>query len=147
MRRAELREILDQYGVVTPLAVVEKARHGRSALHDIFEWDDTKAAHQHRLTQARHAIRQYKFVIEASDCAPVRALVMVNSRKRPQPGASEYRSITDVLNDDDERAELLAQALSELRKFQRKYAALKEAVELRGVFNAMGEVPGIDDRD
>ena len=36
---------------------VESARHPEHPAHDYFDWDDTMAAHQHRLNQARRFIR------------------------------------------------------------------------------------------
>ena len=47
-------------GRITPEAVVEDARDPESPLHDLFLWDDTEAAHQYRLSQARGVIRSIK---------------------------------------------------------------------------------------
>ena len=38
---------------VKPAEIVEAAKDEESELHKCFEWDDTKAAHKYRLTQAR----------------------------------------------------------------------------------------------
>lgn len=42
---------------LTPGAIVRKAQSPASALHKCFEWDDAKAAHEHRLHQARTVLR------------------------------------------------------------------------------------------
>lgn len=47
-------------GRLTPEAVVEDARDEESPLHASFEWDDAKAAADHRLNQARTLIRSVK---------------------------------------------------------------------------------------
>lgn len=60
-------------GRLTPDAVVDDARDPRSPLHDQFEWDDAKAAHQYRLEQARELIRTVKCqvtVLETVIAAP-----------------------------------------------------------------------------
>ena len=41
--------------------VVEAARDDQSPLHRHFEWDDAKAAHTERLSQARGIIRAFEF--------------------------------------------------------------------------------------
>lgn len=47
-------------GCITPDAVIADAKDSRSPLHDQFEWDDSVAAHQYRLDQARALIRTVK---------------------------------------------------------------------------------------
>lgn len=49
-------------GVLEAEDVVESARSADSPLHRFFEWDDAKAAHQHRLSQARRLIRMVTVV-------------------------------------------------------------------------------------
>jgi len=44
-------------GRLTAADVLEDAKDQSSPLHDFFEWDDGKAAHEHRLEQAGHLIR------------------------------------------------------------------------------------------
>ena len=53
-RLAELE--LDGGGRLTPAAVVDDAKDPASPLHDCFQWGDVKAAHAHRLDQARSLI-------------------------------------------------------------------------------------------
>lgn len=54
----ELRKIGkdDPDGLVQPEAVIEAAEDESSPLHPYFEWDDSEAAHQYRLVQARKLI-------------------------------------------------------------------------------------------
>ena len=40
-------------GKITPLQIVKDAENHRSPLHEYFEWDNSKAAHEWRLQQAR----------------------------------------------------------------------------------------------
>ena len=41
---------------LTPVSVVERAKNKKSILHKLFEWDDSEAAEQYRLQQARKIV-------------------------------------------------------------------------------------------
>jgi hypothetical protein len=53
---AELEEIYDEQGELTEDAILKKAKLKNSALHDYFEWDNSKAAEAYRRQQARGVI-------------------------------------------------------------------------------------------
>ena len=117
-------------GVITAEVVLAEARKKRSPLHDGFEWDDTAAAHQYRLEQARSITRAViTFIGEEQDDTPIRAFVTL--------GGGDYESITTVLSVKSKRDALLGQALEEMRTFRRKYHHLKE---LATVFVAIEEL-------
>ena len=59
-----LNAIEQQYGVVSPDAVVSEAAREDHEWHDRFTWDDSEAAHQYRLEQARTVIRSVRLEIE-----------------------------------------------------------------------------------
>lgn len=112
-------------GELFPEAVVDAAKKKRSALHGYFEWDDTKAANEHRLTQARRLIRCVEVVRpEAPDKGYTRAFQVARS-KRDGKGQS-YQQIEDIMADPDRRAELIQRALMELLAIRRKYHQLQE---------------------
>jgi hypothetical protein len=121
----ELEEIKRQSddGTLKPEAVVAYAEDPATELHSRFEWDQDKAAHQHRLWQAREIIRVHVTILPQDD-RPVRAYVSLPS-DRSKPGGG-YRGIVDVLENRDWRAELLAMALDELGRWQVKYKHLSE---------------------
>jgi hypothetical protein len=54
-------------GVVTPEAVVEAAKNPRHILHEVFDWNDQTAAHQHRLNAARQLISSIEVIVETDD--------------------------------------------------------------------------------
>lgn len=54
--RERLREIEQRTGMLTPDAVLKDAKSKESPLHQLFEWDDRKAAAKWRLEQARDLI-------------------------------------------------------------------------------------------
>ena len=124
-----LQEMEARDGGLTPEGVVTDATRKRSPLHGYFEWNEGEAAAQYRLEQARHLMRSVSVVIEGrEDKEPVRAFVRLLNN-------SHYRSLDVVLSDDGMRAELLSQAMRELKAWQRRYA---DYVELAEVFAVIG---------
>lgn len=139
----ELKELeriaAKSHGVLQPLAVIEYARNENTALHKHFDWDDSVAGAKWRLEQARHLIRVTVTMIQPSAGGQeqsIRAYVSLTSDRYKDGGG--YRATTAVLSDKDMRAQLLADALSELIAFKAKYAMLKE---LAGVFDAIQAIP------
>jgi hypothetical protein len=120
-------------GHLRPEDIVEFARDKKTALHSRFQWDDTDAAHQWRLQQARQIIRVHVTVIQ-EDVGPVRAYVSLKTDRHHKGG---YRAMVDVLSDEEQYAQMLADALDELRTFRAKYNKLKE---LRPVWDAIDSI-------
>lgn len=138
--RSELEQIrCANGGLLRPEDVVKFARNKRTALHGEFEWDDAKASAEFRLWQARNVIRVTVTVLPSphSDQEPVRAYVSVVS-DRVQPGGG-YRAIGDVMTNDEMRAELVNDALGEVKRWRRKYERLRELVP---IFKAIDKVDG-----
>jgi hypothetical protein len=63
----EIQTLLKSVEVLTPEDVVEVARNEHSALHPLFEWDDTVAAQAWRVHKARHVIERFKIVVKRSN--------------------------------------------------------------------------------
>lgn len=106
-------------GLLRAPAVVEWARgNPDSALHGALEWDDQKAAEEHRYNQVRQLIRLH---VVTSDGTP--QLVSLSFDRAKNGG---YRDIDDVLKSRDMSAVMLADALAELERVQSKYEHVKE---------------------
>lgn len=130
----ELRKIArSNRGLLLPQTVVEAARPVRSPLHARFEWDDTEAAEKYRIWQARQLIRVCVELIPGVS-TPTEVFVSLSEDRLDGRG---YRVVTDVLRDEDMRAQMLEDALSELEIFRLKYRRLKELV---AVFDAIDSV-------
>jgi len=139
-------------GLLDPAKVVDYARNPDTALHTRFEWDDSKAAEDYRLWQARKIISLELVVIRqnigevaqivvnleerTNKDKPVRAFVSLKQDRRGDE-ACGYRSIYDVLSDEGLRKQLLDEARGDMRMFKKKYDTLNE---LAKVFSAMEEV-------
>lgn len=115
--------IIGKKGNVTPEDLVDAARPKRSPIHGMFEWDDTVAAEKYRLEQAGYFIRSLRIslTITGGGVTVVRPLISVVSN-----GKKTYVPTVKALDDQEYRAQIIAQALRELTSFQAKYAALKE---------------------
>ena len=122
-------------GLLKPIDMINFASNPETELNKHFEWDDTKAAHSHRLQQARQIIRAVVVFLPESESEPTEAYVSLEDDRKVEDGG--YRAIADVLNNDQQRALLLQQARKEMTLFQKKYSQLRE---LASVFSAMADV-------
>ncbi len=120
----ELAQIEKKEGALTPETVLERARSHNSSLHDHFEWDDTKAAEQHRLGQASELIRSITVDVSRSNvepAKPIRAFVNVVERDE-----RHYVSTARALGDDELRQQVLARAWADLEAWRKRYAELSD---------------------
>lgn len=121
-------------GLLLPQTVVEHARNPESPLHDCFEWDDSEAAEQFRLWQARSLIRVC-VTVEPQTQQTIRTYVSVMPQRKESGGG--YLSTIEAMSDPVQRALVLETALRELTAFEKKYQQLQE---LAPVFAAMDQV-------
>jgi hypothetical protein len=114
-------------GRLNPRRIVEWAReHRASALHGCFTWDDSRAAHQYRLWQARQLIVSVE--VQHEDGRKRQVYVSPVSSRGPSGG---YRRLVDVMSDDELRMEMLHRALLELQETCDKYEDLCELAGVR----------------
>lgn len=129
---AELQRIIAQRnGVLTPADVVEEARPEGSVLHAHFEWDDSVAAEQYRLVQARDLIRRVTVTVSNASGEPSRVRAFVHVATTPEDDdspVSHYRRIEDVAHNEVERTVFLAQMDAEWRAFRARWRTFSEAL-------------------
>jgi hypothetical protein len=124
-------------GQLTPDVVVRAAKAKTSPLHSHFTWDDSEAARAYRLVQASFLIRKVKVRIEVEPekTLSVRAWMNVSpgevEGKEDQPEAARVYVPVRVAM-EQYREQVIAQAVSELKGTQRKYAHLKELSNVWG---------------
>lgn len=136
---AELEHIRTQGGgILRPEDVVSFASDPETALHSEFEWDDTEAAHQFRLEQARRIIRVRVQVIGRARFAFRVYVSLHQDRKAPGGG---YRTLVDVLADPDMLSALLSEAKRDADAFRQKYQRLRK---LGPIFDAMDDVFSVE---
>lgn len=102
-----------------PRDVVSWAKsHPKSALHGEFEWNDSKAAEEHRLWQARRIIA---ITINEAGEEPT-----VVSLRYDRPRGGGYRKTDDILKNEDLSRMMLADALADLERVRERYKLVKE---------------------
>jgi hypothetical protein len=127
---SELRKIEQECSVITPVVVVEKAASPKSPLHNFFEWDNSVAAEQYRLWQARQLIAKVYIVpSDAPDSEPVRAFVNVYSEEDNEEldGPDQGYVWTPGLDSKPNyKRQVIAYAEAQLQHWRRKFGAYKE---------------------
>jgi len=91
---AEIKALEDRRGRLSPQEIVEAARAEGSALHECFEWDDTKAAESWRIEQARDLIRRVKIEVVIEDRS-FRTVAYVRDQDQTAHKAG-YRSVLKI---------------------------------------------------
>lgn len=131
---AELKALYKQYGALRPEVVVRWAKaHKSSALHGKFQWDNTKAAHQYRLWQARELIVTVE--VTYPDQKKRQEYVSLVTERRPSKSNPNqpvgYTALVDVLSDKQRRENFLAQALFDYERVGERYRDLTELAGVR----------------
>jgi len=95
-----VRELEKIDGSIVPEDVVQVARDPKHVLHNLFEWDDKKAANAHRLDQARRLIREVRIVYREpeSDMTPIPVYVRDPGSKSNH---AQYKSVMQVASEFD----------------------------------------------
>ncbi|WP_174804342.1 hypothetical protein [Martelella limonii] len=120
-------------GELTPEDILDDAKHDNSPLHSFFEWDDSAAAHQYRLKQARGLIRSVVAVYVSDDRPAVRQRAYVHVA---EAGIPHYRETSHAMSMTKTRDMVLQQAWRELQAWRRRYADLSEFSDLIDVIDA-----------
>lgn len=111
----ELSRHAKRHGSITPRRLVDESRPVKAPLHKAFTWDDTKAADEFRLVQARSLIRAVRVIDDGgADLGSVYVNVTVMDDDEygdvVAPG-SAYVPMTSLVKSDD----LYNDALARLR--------------------------------
>lgn len=113
------REIESIGQAVDARAVVEKARDKSTALHGCFEWDDSIAAEEYRLKQARDVMAALVVTVEAPDApereVTVRAYEHVDLGPSAEPRMA-YVPIKKALKAPDLREQVMARLRATVRE-------------------------------
>lgn len=113
---------------IHPEDVVEAARPKTSILHKYFTWDDSKAANERRIDQARGLLRATVRIMQVNgDKRPVRVFMSLTEDRNDSGG---YYPVVNVLSNKTLRRQMLEDAFKELQVFERKYANLRELSEI-----------------
>lgn len=129
----EINRIRDEEGeFFTPAAIVSASRSANAPLHPEFEWNDARAAEQYRQEQAAYLIRSIAVVYpDEPERAVTRAFVSVQLDNHEH----RYTTMHHAMSDSDLREKVLAQALSDMTAFQRRYDQFLDLSGVRSAFD------------
>lgn len=126
---AEMEKIEKRDGEVTSKSLLEAGRPQDSALHSLFEWDDSKAAEQYRLKQATDVITHIHIRVEENPKEPYRAYVNIQ-QSDGQTEKGRFINVTTAMENEETRRIVLSAAMTEMKRFSAKYAKYKELSEV-----------------
>lgn len=131
-----LNEISQREGGITAARVLDVSREKDALLHPCFEWEDTKAAEQYRLYQARKLVGNLVCVVvkeKTKDPEPktTRAFVSVS----PPSKEGFFKPVVEALSDTDDRQIVLENAKRDAISFANKYSTLTEFSEVIEAIN------------
>jgi len=109
----------------TPEDLVDYGKDPNSELHKCFEWNDTIAGQNWRISQAQGVIRNIAIVVKKDDSnkiEPSSVRMFVSTGERD----NTYKATVEVVQNVDEYKQLLQQAYTELQIFKKKYQSIKE---------------------
>jgi len=133
---SEVLEVKEAYGL-TAENLLRKASKKSSSLYEFFDWDNSSAGEKWRLNQARGLINEIKIIVDDKEIyAFENVYVAVKEVQNPTTplskfGIREYKTIVEVMNDDDYKNQLIHRALSEATYWKEKHA---ELIELNSIF-------------
>lgn len=135
-----LEVIRKQRQDLKPEFVVADAKDVSSPLHEVFEWNDSKAANAHRLAQARHLINHIEVQVyreEELDTQPAYLSVVVTPATEETKEERSYVPLEDALTNEEYRSQVVASALKEIKYWKNRYKDIKEFTE---IFEAIEKV-------
>jgi hypothetical protein len=106
---------------LTPEAVVRVAKDPDNPLHSWFEWDDAKAGHQHRISQARVLIKRVKIVTPAGSRTPKYVSVEINDSTDRR-----YEPLQRVVQDPSKLDFVIGEVVGSVDELSVKLEALSE---------------------
>ena len=123
----ELQRIQELYGKISPEIIVSEASNPGSVLHPFFEWDNTKAAFNYRLQQARILLNNIHLtVISDGEAKEVAVFEVISIR-------DGYKSV-DILTPDN-ISFIKAGILKQLEYLKAKLKLYKEFAEVMELIN------------
>ena len=137
----KIEEIIQQYGAVTKENFLEASKPADSVTHNLFEWDDTKAAEKYRLHQSNMIINSLTVQVNVENRAtPITTRAFVNVQKEDGRQKAEFLRIDTAFSDMECKTIVLANAIQELREFRKKYETYSELSQVFEAIDNLKEV-------
>jgi hypothetical protein len=133
----EISRLVEEHGQRLDASdVVSAATSPVNPLHPEFEWDDSTAANEHRLMQARNLMNAVQVTFETPKNGNLTTSYFCTIAKPGDNGRKrDYTAIDYAMSDEDLRPKVLQNALRELAAFKRKYMNLSELAQVIAVID------------
>lgn len=122
----ELERIRERDGKIETETVVSEARPKSAPLHPVFEWNDSAAAHEYRLWQARALVRAVEVAPAQEGEEPTPKYVHV--RATGEEGGY-YQSVEVAVRNPDEWAMVLQELRGKVASVARSVEVLERLAE------------------
>lgn len=133
-----METISQEEGGLTAAKLLDRSRAEDALLHRCFEWDNSKAAEKYRLRQANGLIRNIVVVTTSSeDKTPASIPMFVNISREEHSEVGVYVPTVHAMSREEQKENVLNNALRSLIQFKEKYKMLKE---LESVIRAIDAV-------
>jgi hypothetical protein len=105
-------------------SILEEAKHKTNVLHDLFCWDNTKAANLWRMQQARVFINEIKIIIDSKEYYAFEN-VKIAVTSDGTTSIREYKSREEIITNEELRKQIIESAYSQLVYWKNKYENYK----------------------
>ncbi len=126
---AEIVAIYQRDGKLDAHVLVDEARPIDSPLHYEFEWDDSRAAEEYRINQARDLIRRVKITV-VSEQRTVKYRAFLNT-------GDGYHDTAQVMSSKDLRGAILTRMRADADLFIKRWEQYEELAEAKPVLRAL----------
>ena len=134
----EIQRIFDRNKEVRASVVLKRAANPKSALHEHFEWDDTKAAHQFRLIQTRRMIREVPVMVNGVLNELIHVPIQISVPHESREGC--YIPLSLVTEERDAFLRALAEAREDMLAGKRRFNTLLKQAKDEKEQNAMAVI-------
>ena len=137
LRAKAIKALEQRGGQVTAAALVKAAASPKHALHNEFEWDDTKAGAKYRLDQARGIIASVR-INRMQGERRVSSVAYIRNPTLPsaEPG---YVSITRLRTEGEAAEDALRQEVDRIQSCIERAREIAGALDLVGLFDDLLE--------
>jgi hypothetical protein len=119
-----LSALNDAHGRLTTDIVLEAATNVDSPLHKVFEWDDSTAAHAHRVWQARKLIKSVKIERPDGDLTPRYLSIKIENERW-------YEDISLIVQDHDKYISVLTDIEAMIKDLEHRIESLIQLQDSR----------------
>ena len=121
----EIIEIKDQVGL-TAEEVLNRAKKKKSALHNLFIWDNDVAAEKYRLHQARMLINEVKVIVDTKEYYAFENVSIGVSDSSVEGVSRQYFGRAEILSSEVLRRQVLERAFSNILYWKQQYESYEE---------------------